>query len=330
MLAVVLAAGRGNRLLPLTNHRSKAMMPVAGKPMIARVLDMLEEGGVERAIVVAHPSDLGLIDYLARSSWAARCQLVYQEQRLGMAHALECASPLLRETGVSEFLLASCDNLCPEGHVAKLVARHRERDIEATLTLMWTPGEEATASAVVVLRDGLVADIIEKPDLEEIPFCNEHGETLSAPPLYALSSRVLDYLPRVPLSRRGEREFPDALRLMIADNGDVGGQMMGKRMTLTNPQDLLALNRHFLQSDPACAVVEAEIPADVAILPPVRIAREASVASGCQIGPDAYLEGGSRVGAEAIVHRSIVMHGGSVKPKCVVDDAVISRVGEAT
>jgi len=327
MLAVVLAAGRGTRLGPLTADRSKAMMPIAGEPMVARVLDMLAQGGVERVIVVAHPGDLKLSAYVAQSPWAVLCRLVHQEQRLGMAHAVESASSLVRAMNVSEFVLASCDNLYPKGHVADLIRCRRQDGLDAALTLMWVPHEEATASAVVVRQEGLVADIIEKPDLEEVPSYDAPGEALTAPSLYALSSQVLDYLPRVTPSRRGEREFPDALRLMIADGGIVGGRMVSSRMTLTTPQDLLALNRHFLQTDPAGATVEAELPPDVTVVPPVRIEAGASVASGCLIGPGTYLEGGSSVGPEATVRRSVVVRGGSVKARDLVEGSLISRAG---
>ena len=57
MQAVILAAGRGTRLKELTSSRSKAMMPIAGKPMIARVIEMLIRGGLSEFIIVAHPED---------------------------------------------------------------------------------------------------------------------------------------------------------------------------------------------------------------------------------------------------------------------------------
>lgn len=329
MLAVVLAAGRGTRLGPLTTDRSKAVLPVAGKPMIARVLEMLAVGGVERVIVVVHPGDVELLNHLVHSPWAPQCRFAYQEHRLGMAHAVECASPLVRQSQAPEFVLASCDNLYPWGHVAGLIARRRQSRLDAALTLLWTPRERATASAIVVRQAGLVTDIIEKPDLKEIPSYNGREEALSAPSLYALSPRVIDYLPQVTQSPRGEREFTDALRLLIADGGKVGGQTVSSRMTLTRPQDLLALNRYVLRSDSHCAKVEARVPSSTTIVPPVRIEAGASVASGCVIGPDAYLESGSHIGPGSSVRRSVIMRGGSVSENRIVDGLVITQAGEA-
>lgn len=326
MLAVVLAAGRGTRLGPLTANRSKAMMPIAGKTMLERVLELLVRGGAERFIVVAHPGDLDLLHAVSRAPWASRIQLAYQERRLGMVDALQAADPLIREEGVSDFMLASCDSIYPRGHVAKLMDHHYRAALDATLTLMSTSPEKATASAVVMERDGSIQDVIEKPSVEEIPQ-RQGGNALTAPSLYALSLRVLRYLARVAPSARGEYEFPDVLRLLIDDGGAVGGVRVDERMTLTEPDDLLAINRYFLRHDPGSAVIEARIPADVTVVPPVRIERGVCLSSGSEIGPEVYLESGCSVREGAIIRRAIVLQNGVVKAGQLVEGTVISANG---
>ena len=316
-LAVVLAAGRGKRLRPLTDNRSKATLPVAGKPMVGRVMEMLVRGGARRFIVVVHPDDRALIECLRRPPWAGRVRLACQERRLGMAHALECAVPSIREDGAPDFILASCDNLYPEGHVAALIARRREGGLDAVLTLMRVRPEQIPTLAVVVLRNGWVTHIVEKPRPEDAP------SDLGVPSLHALSAGVLDYLPRVPVSPRGEREFPDALRLLIENGGRVGGLLVPWRMTVTRPADLLALNRYFLRHDPACATVEADVPAGVSITPPVRVEAGVELGPGCRVGPEVYLEGGSRVGAGAALRQAVVLRGATVEADAVVEGAVL-------
>lgn len=324
MLAVLLAAGKGTRLHPLTDHRSKAMMPIAGKPMIERVLEMLRRGGASHFIVVAHPDHRPLIEHLRQPPWAEQVRLTYQEQRLGMAHAVEQVAPLIRDADVSAFLLASSDNLFPEGHVAALVDGQRQDDSDAALTLMWVPRDEAPATAVVRLQGGRVTDIIEKPQPEAIPGYGRAHEALGAPSLYALSTRVLDYLREVPVSPRGEREFTDALRLLIDDGGDVRGEMVSKRMTLTHPQDLLLINRHFLRHNPACAAVEADLPGDLTVTPPVRIEAGAEIGEGCRIGPEVFLEDRCQIGPGAVLRRTVVLRTGVVDSGAVIEDAVVS------
>ena len=315
--------------MPLTADRSKAMMPVAGEPMIARVLAMLADGGVDRAVVVAHPHDHELARYLRRSPWATRTQLVYQEERLGMAHAVACAAPLVRELEVADFVLASCDNLYPQAHVPRLIARRRERGLDAALTLLWSTREAAAASAVAVLENGRVTGIIEKPEQSEIPAYGGREKALTVPSLYALSSRVLNYVNRVSPSARGEREFVDALGLLIEDGGAVGGQSVSSRLTLTRPEDLLTINRHFLRTRPKSAVIELEMGRDVSVLPPVRIETGTTVASGCRIGPFAYLEGGCRVGANAVIRQAVILRDARVREGQTIEQCVVGASGVA-
>jgi glucose-1-phosphate thymidylyltransferase len=298
-------------------------MPIAGKPMIERVLDMLAAGGADRFIIVSHPGMLDLLRHLGQRQRPDEVQLVYQDQRLGMAHALECATTSVVASEVDDFLLASCDNLYPVEHVARLITRHRRGEMDATLSLMWKSPVRATASAVVTLEDGQITQITEKPRLDEIPSCPEHQMALCAPALYALSTSVLDYVSRVRRSSRGERELPDALSLLIENGGRLGGQLVEHRMTLTGIDDLLAINRHFLRSNAACATVDSGLQENVTLTPPVRIEAGTRVGPGCEIGPEVYLEAGCDLGAGAVVQRAVVLRGGSVEANQVVMEAVI-------
>jgi NDP-sugar pyrophosphorylase family protein len=315
MLAVVLAAGRGTRLRPLTDVRSKAMLPIAGEPMVGRVLDMLGSGGVGSFVLVAHPEDGELLEYVERCAWAGRIRIAYQTERKGMADAVARAGPLVRESGEAHFLLAACDNLYPEGHVAALSAHHCGRDLDATLTLMRVRPEVIPTLAVVELKRGRVTRIVEKPRPEDAP------SDLGVPALYALATRVLDYLPRVPVSQRGELEFPDVLRLLVEDGGGVEGVLVADRMTLTRAADLLALNRAYLSRSPACADVSSETSAE--IIPPVRIDEGAVIGNGCRIGPEVYLETGCVIGPAATIRRAVVLRGAVVGPGATVEDAVL-------
>lgn len=317
MLAVVLAAGRGKRLRPLTDGRSKAMLPVAGKPMVERVMEMLLQGGSDRFIAVVHPDDRHLAERLSQPTWADQVRLAYQEQRLGMAHALECGAPLIQADSAPDFILASCDNLYPEGHVAALVAHRREGELDAALTLLQVRADQVSTMAVVAMQDGRVTHIIEKPRPEEAP------SDLGVPALYALSTHVLDYLPYVPISARGERDLADALRLLIEDGGTVGGVLVEWRMTMTHVADLLALNCYFLHHDPACATVGADLPGDASVIPPVRIEPGVKLGAGCHVGPEVYLEAGCSISTGATLRQAVVLRGATIEAGAVVEGKVV-------
>ena len=317
ILGVVLAAGRGARLGSLTTDRSKAMLPVAGTPMVGRVLEMLASGGCDHFVVVVHPSDEELATYLTGPRWAARVRTMNQGERLGMAHALLCAEPLIAADGAQEFVLAACDNVYPDGHVAELVAIRRSKDLDAAITLLRVTRVQIPTLAVVAMRDGFVRSIVEKPRPEDAP------SDLGVPSLHALSARILPVLARVPVSVRGEREFPDALRLLIEDGGRIRGREVKSRLTLTRPQDLIALTSYFLHRDPRCACVIEHPPEGTEVIAPVRIERGARVGPECRLGPATTLESGCRVGARSVVRNSVVLRSGVVQSGATVEDRVV-------
>ena len=316
-LAVVLAAGYGRRLRPLTDDRSKAMLPVAGTPMVERVLEMLACGGCDHFIVVVHPGDQELIALLRQPGWQGRVELAYQEQRLGMAHALGCAAHAIHADGASGLILASCDNVYPEDHLPALMAKWREPGVDAVLTLMRVQAEQIPTLAVVAMEDGRVTRIVEKPCPQDAP------SDLGVPALYAVPASILAYLPQVAPSPRGEYEFQDALQYLISDGGRVGGVLTGSRMTLTQPMDLLALTHHFLRKDRSSALVAPDVPADAAIVPPVRVEMGVGLGRNCRIGPEVSLETGCRIGDGASVRRAVLLRGADIGAGAVVEDEVV-------
>jgi NDP-sugar pyrophosphorylase family protein len=94
-------------------------------------------------------------------------------------------------------------------------------------------------------------------------------------------------------------------------------------MTLTRPDDLLALSRYYLVHDPTCAAVVSPVPASAVLVPPVRIEENVQVGKGCIIGPEVTLEASCRVGPGALVRRTVVCRGGLIEAGTLVDGEVI-------
>lgn len=316
MQAVILAAGRGTRLGYLTAQRSKAMLPVAGQPLVGRVLEQLSAAGLRRFVVVGGPNDQELPAYLSsripesRTS-ESRIPYIIQRERRGMAHALACAAPLID----GPFLLSACDNLVDSGFIARMMAYLKESGADGVLALLRMSPERLQHSAAVELAmSGRVHRILEKP-----PPGSTESDAGSIP-LYAFRPRVLDYLD-VPVSPRGEQELQSAIQALIDAGGDVRGLFAPGRMTVTRPDDLLALNLHYL--DQGCAAeMGTSLPPDVTLTPPLRIEAGVKVGAGCAIGPRAYLETGCRVGEGAVLRDAVVLRGGIVPDGAEVVGAI--------
>ncbi|MEZ4727725.1 MAG: sugar phosphate nucleotidyltransferase [Caldilineaceae bacterium] len=320
---VILAAGKGKRLQPVTPARTKAMAPVAGKPIVARVFDLFVENGVREVVLLVSPDDNAIIPYFEQHTPPGiRVTFVVQQERLGMAHALGLVAPHLH----GDFIMSACDNLVPPEHIAALVATHQREQAHATLSLMEIDIAHSASTGIVEWKNGsersFIRRIVEKPKPAEAP------TNISSLPLYVFSSKLLDYLPLVQPSPRGEYELQDAIQLLIDHGGRVTGVLTDVRWQLTNVQDLLELNRHYLTAELGQQPPAHPINHGVCLIPPVQIDADCVIEPSCIIGPHVYLEAGCRVGTGARVENAILLRNAVVEAGQKVTDRVI--LGEAS
>lgn len=317
MQAVILAAGKGSRLHPITTKRSKAMLPILGKPIVERVIEHLAVNGIDDFILVVSPDDTQITRYFRRESQLeADVRFVYQPQRLGMADALRCAAPLID----ADFILSACDNLTSPQHVANLLSAWRQPPCpNAVLTLMTIPPEQVPASGVVAMQGDTVVRIVEKPHLQDAP---SHIASL---PLYGLPHLLLGYLSELQPSLRGEYELQDAIQLLIQRQGQVRGVMVASRLTLTSPADLLQINRHFLMEGNDMPQIQPQrVGAGTQLTTPLHIDAGVQIGAGCRIGPNVYIERNCHIGDGATIRDAILLSESVVPPQAVIHDEVVS------
>ncbi len=314
MQAVILAAGRGTRLGKLSRHRSKAMMPVVGKPIVERVMDTLLANGVSEFVVVSGPGDGEIADHFGPRPGV---RLVPQLRPLGAAHALGCAAPLIR----GDFVLSACDNLVAPEHVGRMLAAWGASPRpNAVLALMPVEPEQLRRSSSVAADGPWVTRIVEKPEPGRAP------SSLAALPLYVFSRRILEYLADVPLSPRGEYELPDAIQTLIEAKGRVRGVMVPERLTLTTPDDLLAINRRFLaHADEPLQVATEQIGSNTRLIPPLRIEAGTVVGVNSIIGPEIYVESGCQIGDGVTIRKAVVLNPAVVPDGAVVEGKIVTE-----
>jgi len=322
MQGVILAAGKGSRLHPITSSRSKAMLPILGKPIVERVMELLLPNGVDDFILVVSPEDRDITHYFRReSTLEAEVRFVYQTERLGMAKALQCAAPLI----TTDFVLSACDNLVTAADVGRLMAfwhaktRATESQPNAILTLMPVTRERISTTGIVAMDGPWITRIVEKPMPEEAP------SNISSLPLYVFSTRILTYLPEVAPSPRGEYELQDAIQMLIHREGRVGGVMVERRLTLTNAADLLVLNREYLMHGDGRPQLEPyTVGPDTRLITPLYIEQGTVIGAGCAIGPNVYIERDCRIGDRVTLRDAVVLRGATVAGGATVVDQVIA------
>lgn len=317
MQCVVLAAGKGRRLQPVTNRRTKAMAPVAGKPMVERVMALFVENGVCDFVMVVSPSDDEIQTHFADPAriGADSIQFVEQTERLGTAHALSLAVPFIREN----FVLTACDNLVPSYHIGALLQTFRTQKANGVLSLMEIDPQKTASTGIVEWRNGQITRIVEKPLPEEAP------SNISSLPLYLYSSKLLPHLAAVQPSPRGEYELQDAIQALIDTDGRVTGVLTPSRRQLTNVDDLLVLNTYFLEEDASDADLFAdEIDTGTEIVMPVQIGSGTLFGRDCVIGPNVSIEAGCHIGNRVHIRDSIVLRDSVVPSDSRIQDRVVA------
>lgn len=316
MQAIILAAGRGARLQHLTIERSKAMLPVVGKPMVKRVIESLAGNGIDEFILVVHPDDREIQTYFSQlNDPELRVRVAFQTQRLGMADALRCAAPLITD----DFVLSACDSLIPAGQIRRLfTAWDGPKRPNAILTLMPVPLEKVSSTGIVSLSGEWVARIIEKPAVEQAP------SRIASLPLYIFPHRFLEHLDDLHRSARGEYELQDAIQRLIDQTGRVLGVMVEQRLTVTHPGDLLAINRDFLACQDPPIQNLSQLGHGCKLTPPVYISEQVYLGEGCQVGPYVFIEGPATIGDGARLKEAVILRKAAVAENADIDQQVVS------
>src|SRR5438046_1550946 len=133
MKAVVMAGGEGTRLRPLTSNQPKPMVPIAGKPCIEHILELLHDHGLDDVVITVAFLPQAIRSYFGGGG-ALGMNISYsvEETPLGTAGSVRLAARALDE---DPFLVISGDALC-DVDLTRLIAFHKERNAAVTIGLV--------------------------------------------------------------------------------------------------------------------------------------------------------------------------------------------------
>jgi len=316
---VVLVAGEGTRLRPLTFTIPKPLISVLGKPLVVHEIEALRGAGVtDLTLVVGH---LGWMFKEALSdggSLGVSIRYVNQPQRLGIAHAIYRA---IEEGAVSKpFVVHLGDNFFEEG-VGRFVEEFATGGYDAFIVL--TKSRDPTRFGYVVLRDGKVSKLIEKP--REPP---PGGYTLAGFYGFRDPDLVVKAFRSLRPSQRGEYEITDLLQWFV-DRGYAVGYALtqGWWKDMGTPEDLLDLM--YLMLDRLGPEVRGDVRGEVRGRV---VVEEGAVVEGSVYGP-AYIGRKSYVSRDAVLEHYVDVEGGAsieggyLSRTLVLEQAVLRLTG---
>ncbi len=210
--AIILAAGKGTRLRPLTLAIPKEMIRVGTKPVIEHAINVLKAGGIEKILVVVGRKKEAIMDYLG-SGERLGVDISYkiQEELKGTAHAVYQGKDFV---GNEDFVVIYGDNyLKPYEAMEEIVKFHEEREADATLVLH--PVKDPRRFGIVKIdADNKVLGIIEKPTLEEAEPYKVGDDYLNIAGLLVLKPIIFDFIGRTKIGKDDEIWLTDSVELM--------------------------------------------------------------------------------------------------------------------
>ncbi len=307
--AVVLCAGEGTRLRPLTFSRPKHLLPVAGKPLLGWALDALVEAGIEQVgLVVGHRPE-AIQRYVGDgAAWGLEATYLTQPKPLGLAHAVASAREFI---GDDEFLLYLGDNLLENG-VQPLVELYATRRPAAALFVKQVPDPQLFG--VVVTENDQVRRLLEKPA--------EPPSSLAIVGAYAFSPAIMEAIAETPPSARGEYEITDAIQRLVSSGQEVlAAPVQGFWEDAGRPAHLLKANRLYLdRMEPG---IQGDVETNCRVEGKIRVGRGTRVTNCCLQGP--CLVGENCVLRDSTIGPYVSVDAGSVIEESRVADCIIQQ-----
>jgi len=226
MKAVVLAAGEGTRLRPLTEDKPKGMVEVDGKPILTHCFDQLAALGADELIVVVGYLKERIIDHYGDEYEGIPITYAHQRDQQGLAHALLTVEEYIDD----DFMLMLGDNVF-QANLEDVVRRQREDRADAAFLVEEVPWEDADRYGVCdTNKFGEITDVVEKPD--------DPPSNLVMTGFYTFTPAIFHACHLVQPSNRGEYEISEAIDLLIQSGRTIDAiGLEGWRIDVGYPED---------------------------------------------------------------------------------------------
>jgi bifunctional UDP-N-acetylglucosamine pyrophosphorylase/glucosamine-1-phosphate N-acetyltransferase len=333
MKAVILAAGEGVRLQPITSTRPKHLIKVGGKPILEHCLNTLKASGVEEAVIVVHYMADAIRQYFGDGKKIGlKIEYVEQQAVLGTGNAVSVAEPYVHD----EFLLVYGDLLFSAEAVKSVISLHQAEKPTATIAVVQVERPESYG-VVELENEKQVKRIIEKPQCEETP------SSLANAGIYVFSPEIFARIKETSASARGEWEITDAISLLLSEKKAFLAVKIPRDdwFDVGRPWDLLEANRWVLRRmrhmvlgkveqgahlvGPVTVAETARIRSGAYVEGPVFIGEESDVGPNCFIRPCTTVGNKVRIGNACEIKGSIIMDGVHIGHLSYVGDSVLGE-----
>ena len=327
--AIILSAGEGSRMRPLTLTKPKTMLPVAGKPIIQYNIESLRDNGITDILLIVRYKEEIVRNYFGDGSdFGVNISYKTQKDFLGTANAISYGEDFIDDS----IIVLNGDIILDDEIIHEIIKKYNYLSPDTLMLL--TEVEDPSAFGVVEIENGNIKNIVEKPKREEAP------SNLVNAGIYIFNKDIFDKIRETEISERGEYEITDSVSLQIEDNKTVIGHKTSKDwIDVGRPWELIEVNKELIDklkteikgTVEAGAVIHGEVFLDEGSVIKAGVYIEGNVYIGknCDIGPNSYIRGNTyfgdnvHVGNAVEIKNSIIMENTNVSHLSYVGDSVI-------
>ena len=319
--ALILAAGKGTRMWPLTDNTPKPLLPLGGIPIIKRQIEELKKVGVENVYVLIGYQMKEISDFLGSGKeHGVKIEYIVQAEQKGTGHAILQAEGKIN----GKFYCINGDTTIDRKNLEQM------RGNTNNACMMVTKVNDASRFGVVNSKNGKLISIIEK---------GMSGEARINAGQYVFSDKIFGSMKKVEKSERGEYEITDALQAISENVGVI--EYEGFWKDIGSPWDLITANESIISN--IDEEVKGQIEDDVTVKGKIHVGKNSVIKSGsyiegnvwigddCVVGPNAYLRNGTvlcgenKVGASSEIKNSIMMYKAKAPHHNYVGDSIVGR-----
>lgn len=320
MKCVILAAGEGKRMHPLTYTRPKVMLPIGNKPLLEWNLMHARDAGLTDFIfVISYKSEMVRSYFNTGKKWKVDIEYVNQGKALGTAHAISMV-----EKFADEFIILCGDTIFGTKDIQNIVQKKNS----IGLVKIENPQEYG----IVQLEGKKVTSIFEK--MEE-PFSN-----IINAGIYHFNRDIFHYINKTDKSPRGEYEITDSINI-LPKKKQLDGIFLNNWRDVVYPWHLLDANQEILQKTEK--KIKGSIEKNVTIKGKIVLGKNSTIHAGtyiegpvtigkdCKIGPNCYIRpytslgNNIHIGNACEIKNSIIMDNSNIPHQNYIGDSIIGQ-----
>jgi len=321
---VILAAGQGKRLKPLTEKIPKVMLPIANIPILEHVLLNAKSAGIKDFIFVVSYHKETITDYFKNGKdWKVNIEYVTQRKPLGTAHAIGTIEDIVSD----RFVVLSGDTIVGSEDIKKIVKADE-------ITMGTKKVDNPNEYGVVELQNDNIVKIHEKIKKPPTNLINTG--------IYSFDQTIFKAIEKTKKSKRFEFEITDSLEWLIKNNTPLKSQQITECIDVSRPWEILSANALMLGKITK-AIIKGKIESRTSIHGNVIIGKNTKILDGtyiegpiiigenCKIGPNAYIRpktsigNNCHIGAATEIKNSVIMNNSNTPHHNYIGDSVIGR-----